>query len=101
MEEYICELLFLDSLLIYDNTDFFSLDIEEISFPLAPQNVEEEHNLELQADLITNIRKNLNKSNSDWKYKPVEGIDLIQYRKRIYVPQTLCKSVLKWYHCYL
>ena len=36
IEEYTCELLCVDFLLIYDNTDFFSLDIEEISFPLAP-----------------------------------------------------------------
>ena len=68
---------------------------------MAPQNVEEEHNLELQADLITNIRKNLNKSNSDWKYNPVEGINLVHCRDRIYVPKTLSEHVLKWYHCYL
>ena len=37
LEEYTCELLCVDSLFIYDNTDCFSLDIEEISFPLAPQ----------------------------------------------------------------
>ena len=37
LEEYTCELLCVDLLFIYDNTDCFSLDIEEISFPLAPQ----------------------------------------------------------------
>ena len=37
IEEYTCELLCVDLLFIYDNTDYFSLDIEEISFPLAPQ----------------------------------------------------------------
>ena len=36
MEEDTCELLCLDSLFISDSTDCFSLDIEEISFPLAP-----------------------------------------------------------------
>ena len=37
LKEYTCELLCVDSLFIYDNTDCLSLDIKEISFPLAPQ----------------------------------------------------------------
>ena len=39
-EEDTCEILCLDSLLISDSTDCFSLDIEDISFPLAPQIVD-------------------------------------------------------------
>ena len=50
MEEDTCELLCLDSLFIYDNTDCLSLDIEDLSFPLAPQIVEVKQKLELQAE---------------------------------------------------
>ena len=67
MEEDTCELLCLDLLFISDKTDCFSLDIEEISFMLAPHIVEAEHKLELQARSSTNIRNNINKANSDWK----------------------------------
>ena len=42
IEGYTCELLCVDSLFIYDNTDYFSLDIEEISFLLAPHIVKGE-----------------------------------------------------------
>ena len=63
LEEDTCELLCLDLLFIYDNTDCFSLNIEDISFPLAPQIVEAEHKLEIQSELSTNISTNINKSN--------------------------------------
>ena len=57
--------------------------------------------MEIQDESSTNIRTDLNKANSDWKYNPVKGINLVHYHDRIYVPQTLCKRVIKWYHCYL
>ena len=101
LEEDIYELLFLDSLFISNNTGCFSLDIDEISFLLDPKIVEADHKLGLQAESSTNIRTNLNKDNSDWKYKPVEGIKLVHYHDMIYVPKTLRKHVLKWYHFYL
>ena len=101
MEEYTCELLCLDSLFVSDNTDCFSLDMEDILFQLSPQIVEAKHNIELQDVSSNKIRTNLNKSNSDWKYKLVEGINLFHYCNMIYVPQTLRKRVLKGYHCYL
>ena len=50
----------LDSIFISDNTDCFSLDIEDISFLFAPQIVESEKNMGLQADLSTKIRKYFN-----------------------------------------
>ena len=53
MEENTCDILCLDSLFIYDNTYCFSLDIYDISFPLAPQIVEAEQKLELQTESST------------------------------------------------
>ena len=63
--------------------------------------MEAEQNIGLQANLSTNIRTNLDKANSDWKYNPVRGINLVHSRDRIFVPKTLCKRVLKWYNCCL
>ena len=45
LEEDTCELMCLYSLLISDNTYCFYLDIEEISFPLAPHTEEAKHKL--------------------------------------------------------
>ena len=101
LEEDTCKLLCLYLLLIFDNTDCFYIYIEEISFPLDPQIVEAEQKLEPQDESSTNIRIDLNKANSNWKYKLYEGINLVHYRNKIYVPKTICKRVLKWYHCYL
>ena len=56
--------------------------------------------MEIRSDLITNLRTDFNKASSDWKYKPVKGINLVHYRNMIYVPKTICKRVLKWYQCY-
>ena len=62
--------------------------------------MEAEQNLEIQFELSTTIRNDLNKEKSYLMYKLVEGINLIHYRNRIYVTETLCKRVLKFYHCY-
>ena len=70
--------------------------MEEILFLLDPPKIEMEQKLELQSELSTSIRTDLNKDNSDWKYKPVKGVKLYRFRDRIYVPKTLCKQVIKW-----
>ena len=38
---------------------------------------------------------------SQWEYKEVEGINLIHYCKKIYVPKSLRRRALAWYHHYL
>ena len=101
LEEDTCELFCLDSLFITDNTEFLSLDIEDISFLLTPHIVEAGQKLELQDKSSTNIRTNINKDNSDLKYNLVKGINLVHYQDRIYVTKTLLKRVLKWYNYYL
>ena len=101
LEEDNCEIMCLDLLLLSDNTDFFSLYMEYVSFLLAPHIVESEHKMEIQAYFSTNISTDLNKANSDWNYMPVKGVNLIYYCYRFYVPQTLSNSFIKWYHLYL
>ena len=63
--------------------------------------MEAEQKLELQSGSSTKIRTDLNKANSDWKYNTVEGINLVHFCDRIYVPKTLRGRVIKLYHCYL
>ena len=48
LEEDTCGLLCMDLLFVFDNTNCFSLNMEEISFMLAPKILETEQNLELQ-----------------------------------------------------
>ena len=45
LEEEICGILCLGSLFVSDNTDYYSLDIEDIPFLLAPHILEVEQNL--------------------------------------------------------
>ena len=65
MEEDTCTLLCLDLLFISDNTDCFSLDKEDILFPLDPQIVELEQNLVIQDESSTKTRTDINKVNSN------------------------------------
>ena len=95
------KLMCLGLLFVSDNIDFFFIDTDEILFMLSPQIVESEQNLEIQAESITNTRTDINKGNSNWKYKPVKVINLVHYHDRIYVHKTHCKRVLKWYNFFL
>ena len=94
LEEDTCEILCLDSLLISDSADCLSLDIENISFPLAPHIMEAEKNMELQTESSTNTWTDPNNANYNCKYNPVKGINCVHYRDRIYAPKTLRKCVL-------
>ena len=67
------------SVFFYDNTDCFSLKIEDISFTSVPQIVEAEQKLELQYGLSTNIGTDSNKANSKWKYNLDEVINLVHF----------------------
>ena len=42
-----------------------------------------------------------NKNQDQYYLKKVEGIELIHYRKKVYVPTTLCSRIIVWYHEYL
>ena len=101
LEEDTWEIMCLDSLYTYNNTDYFYLDKEEIYFLLPPQNMESQKNLEQQHESSINMRSNLNKASSYWKYNTIKVINLVQYRDMIYVPKTIYKHFLKWNHCYL
>ena len=77
------------------------MNAEQIDFPLAPQLVEVEQKLELNTAAGMTIKAALLDTKSQWDYRDVEGIKLIHFAKKIYVPKTLRKRTLQWYHRYL
>ena len=86
-----------------ETADVFSSTTEETDFPLAPQLVEVEQKLELNSTTVEAIelRTALLDPKSQWEYTEVEGINLIHYCKKIYVPKSLRRRALAWYHHYL
>ena len=81
------------SQLSYANQTDISEILEEL-FPMSPQEIKchQQKDEKLQKDL---------EEKHDYFIKKVEGQDLIMYRDRIYVPATLKKRVMDWYHTYL
>jgi hypothetical protein len=101
IELNLSELLKVSELFVADTVDQFSINVEDIDYPLAPQLVEVEQKLELNTVAGEIINAALNNPKSQWEYKDVEGAQLIHFCNRIYVPKTLRKRALKWYHHYL
>ena len=98
IELNLSELLKVSELFVADTVDQFSINVEDIDYPLAPQLVEVEQKLELNSVAGEIINTALNNPKSQWEYKDVEGAQLIHFCNRIYVPKTFCKRALKWYH---
>ena len=101
IELNLTQLLNISELYVTDCADQFAINAEEIDFPLAPQLVEVEQKLELATAAGAIISAALLNPESQWDYQDVEGVKLIHYCKRIYVPKTLRKRTLEWYHHYL
>ena len=103
LENATCQLLGITDLLVSEANDSFVIDEDDIVFPLSPQIVEVEQKLELNTDneQAIELKAALSKSDSKWKYQEVEGIKIIHFNDKIYVPKSLRKRVLNWYHHYL
>ena len=102
IELNLSELLNVSELYVTETVDQFATNVEEIAYPLAPQLVEVEQKLELNTAAGAIITTALNDPDSQWEYKDVEeGVRLIHYCKKIYVPKTLHTRTLEWYHHYL
>ena len=101
IEVNLMELLNISELFVTETADQFAINAEEIDFPLAPQLVEVEQKLELNTAAGEIIKAALLDAKSQWDYRHVEGIKLIHFAKKIYVPKTLRKRILEWYHHYL
>ena len=101
IELNLSELLNISELFVAETVDQFAFNVDDIDYPLAPQLVEVEQKLELNTAAGELINTALNDPESQWEYKDVEGVQLIHYCNKIYVPKTLRKRTLKWYHHYL
>ena len=69
-------------------------EILEEEFPMSPKEIAK-HQLK-DKRLVKYIQED-----SNYNFHMVEGIELIQYKNRIYIPHTLKQRVLYWYHTYL
>ena len=75
-----------------------------LDFPLAPQLMEVEQKLELNSDSseALKIKTALAKtSDNTYTYKDVEGRSLLHLDGKLYVPNSLRKQTIQWYHHYL
>ncbi len=98
-----CTLFGVNDLFVTDNADALATDELDITFPLQPQLVEVEQKRERQSSSTetSDIRMKLDKPESQWTTKDVEGHRLIHFCDKIYVPKTLRSRTLTWYHHYL
>ena len=69
-------------------------DIEEEAFPMLPKRIRRHQQADEQL-------MNLFNNKDEYKSTDVEGVKLITYKGRIYIPETLKHDVMKWYHTYL
>ena len=103
-EKDLCMLLGLSDLFMTETTDCFASTAEDtINYPLSPQVVEVAQKLELndQSKQTSEMRTALDDPNSSWDYREVEGVKLLHFSEKIYVPKSLRNKVITWYHHYL
>ncbi|GFH50707.1 hypothetical protein CTEN210_07183 [Chaetoceros tenuissimus] len=72
----------------------------QADFPLEKKLLREEQQKELKKR-NSKIKKLLDEKDSEYKIKELDGVELIMYKDKVYVPQTLRESTLNWYHHYL
>ena len=69
-------------------------EVMEDIFPMSPREIKRHQRRDQK------LMKSL-EEHKDYNIKKVEGQNLIMYKNRIYVPETLKKRVMDWYHTYL
>ena len=92
-----------------DNQDLLSetLTEEELlileddePFPLTPFLVQREQQIELNKR-NSKLKLALNKTNTSYSLSDVEGVQIVTHEDKIYVPQSLRKATMNWYHHFL
>ena len=68
--------------------------ILEDMFPMSPQEIRQHQKKDKR--LLKSLQEH-----KDYEVKRVEGKDLITYKKRIYIPDSLKERVMEWYDTYL
>ena len=71
-------------------------DIQEETFPMLPSLIAKEQikDKQLQQTVKNNDKR-------EYYTKKIEGVRLIHYRKKIYIPSKLQARIIAWYHTYL
>jgi hypothetical protein len=71
-----------------------------VGFPLDLVEVQRLQNVELnKPDKV--LHKLLQDPNSQWHWVTLDGVKLVMYQGKIYVPPALQKKTLDWYHHFL
>lgn len=77
--------------------EVFATDLD-VKFPMAFDNVHKEQQSEINKNKET---RKMFRNNKLFKYKNIEGYELLMTKDKIYVPKKLRQAVLDWYHYYL
>ena len=77
-----------------ESTFVTSTDLREEKFPMSPKLIAKQQKKDKQLH-------SLMKSNTDYGFKKVEGHEIIHYKDKICVPQSLQSRIIAWYHEYL
>ncbi len=88
-----------------DNKEGNIVDDMEAILSFVPQN-EEIFLVQLQLIQSTqgkdrSLRKRLKDNRTNYKKQIIENVQLVTYKDRIFIPETLRNQVLTWYHYYL
>jgi hypothetical protein len=73
------------------NADVFPLTLLLVQ---AEQNKEKTNN---KSDLSTNLKN----KNKEFKKQVIDDVEIYLFNNKIYVPKSLCRRTLDWYHFYL
>ena len=71
-------------------------DIKETDFPLSPTLIAKYQSLDKELK-----RRCMSDANTNFSTKKVEGVEVITYNGKIYIPIQLQQRVVAWYHEYL
>ena len=94
IELNLTQLLNISKLYVTECANQFAINAGEIDFPLAPQLVEVEQKLGLDTEAGEIIAAALLDPKSQWDYQDAEGVKLVHYCKKFYVPKTLRKRTV-------
>ena len=72
----------------------------EVGFPLLLSNVRNRQQTELNEN-NSKLKQLVNKENSGYQISTIEGIKILTYEDKIYIPTNLREDTITWYHHFL
>ena len=80
--------------------EFFIQEDQEAEFPLDLHLVQERTEIELN-EVNSPLKKLINDKKSGYNINTIDNIELVTYQDKIYVPKSLRRRTLEWYHHFL